>query len=105
MNAIHEGLKDVPNIQVRRVPSQPDVGTVPVLEIRLDEKAIGATAHEIVEALKANDPPIVLDIDYWKNFTTQTIFVNPSCMQESDELIVASALKSVLSDKLSSENC
>ncbi len=99
LNVIHDELVDLPNIKVRRVPNQPDMSTVPVIEIQLDEKAIGATAREIVGALKAYDPPIVLDIDYWKNFTTQTIFVNPICMQKSDEIIVATALKSVFSDK------
>jgi len=99
LDVIQDGLRNIPNIQVRKVPDRPDTGTVPLLEIQLDEKAIGASAGEIVAALKAHDPPIVLDIDYWKNFRTQTIFVNPSCMRESDEIIVAGALRSMFTDR------
>jgi uncharacterized pyridoxal phosphate-dependent enzyme len=98
LDVIQRELSDVSNVQVKRVPERPSIGGVPILEIQLDEKSIGATSSDVVRALKAYDPPIVLDIDYWKNFRKETVFVNPSCLQESDEFIIARALKSVLTD-------
>ena len=98
LDVIQDELSGIAHIQVKRVPVQPSLNGVPMLEIQLDEKSLGATSKEIVSALKAHEPPIVLDIDYWKNFRRETLFVNPSCLQGSDEFIVASALKSVLTD-------
>lgn len=98
VDTVAESLEGVANVKVKRVPESPALDSIPILEIQLDEKAIGASATQIVLALKAYDPPIVLDIDYWKNFRTGTIFVNPCCLLDSEEKIVASALKRVLSD-------
>jgi uncharacterized pyridoxal phosphate-dependent enzyme len=99
LDAIRRELSEIPNIKIELVPERPSLSSVPLLEIHLDEPAIGATSLELVAALKSHDPPIVLDIDYWKNFRKETIFVNPSCLQDSEELIVARALKLAISDK------
>jgi len=98
LDVIERELGGVPNIRVKRIPGQPSLKAVPTLEIELDEGSIGSTAQEIVSALKAYDPPIVLDIDYWKNFAREKLFVNPICLQESEESILAGALRNVLTD-------
>ncbi len=98
LDVIQRELSEIPNVQIKRVPDSPSLDHIPILEIQLDEKSTGASSVEVASALKAYDPPIVLDIDYWKNFRRETIFVNPSCLQESEEFVIASALKSVLTD-------
>jgi D-glucosaminate-6-phosphate ammonia-lyase len=96
LDTIQNAIGDLSNAKVRRIPEKSTSESIPTLEIT----PIGGTSvDEIVSALKAFDPPIVLDIDYWTHFRKDVFFVNPSCLIEGDELIVADALKAVLSDK------
>ena len=99
LDFIRKELLDVPGIRIKRSPEQPELSTVPILEIQLDEQELGFNSRDIVKALKGWDPPIVLDIDFWIHFRKQAIFVNPSCLQDSEEVIVANALKRVLTDR------
>ena len=96
---VQNELDEIPNIELEKVPKKADLGKVPHLEIHLDENSLGFTSGEIVSALKSLERPIVLDIGYWENFRTATLFVNPICMRADDEIIVAKELRRILTDK------
>jgi len=98
LDYIENEVSMIKNIQTKTIPSgRSDLSHVPLLEISFDDSEF--SPRDIVRALKGYDPPVVLDIDYWKNFTDHSLIVNPNCLKEGEEKIVASALKLVLGDR------
>jgi L-seryl-tRNA(Ser) seleniumtransferase len=91
-------LGGIPNIEVKLTPEKMQLDEIPRLHIRLDEETLGYGSYDVVRAMKAYDPPIVLDIGYWEKIISQTVIVDPMCMRESDEKVVAKALRTVLTD-------
>lgn len=99
LDYVEKELEIIPKIELVRVPKKADLGKVPHLEIHLDEDSLEFTSDEVVKAMKSLERPIVLDIGYWENFRTETLFVNPMCMQVGDEITVAKELRRILTDK------
>ena len=99
LTRIQSELDQIPFVELRMVPEKLDLSKVPHLEIHLDESALGFSAREVVTALKSLEQPIVLDIGYWEKFRSETLFVSPVCMQDGDEVTIATELRRLFKEK------
>jgi len=79
-----------------RLRSAAETGRIPLLEICLDEAALGRTAFALSLALQADDPPVHLGEG---KATEGILTVNPAGLQEGDEEIVATRLLAVLRER------
>jgi len=92
---IQERVAGVPHIQTRLV-SAVETGRDPLLEIRLDETALGRSAYAVSLALQDRDPPVHLGE---RRAPEGLLIVNPAGLQEGEPDIVANRLVAVLREK------
>lgn len=90
---IVEELKGVPHVETEIV--FPDETGLPVARVwvRLDEKALGITAREVMERMRDGDPSIYLRHGYTD---VGIVVVDVQVMRHGEEEIVAKRLKQVL---------
>jgi len=72
-----------------------ETGRDPLLEIRLDETALGRSAYAVSLALQDGDPPVHLGE---RRAPEALLIVNPAGLQEGDADIVATRLCAVLQE-------
>ncbi|HSB80446.1 MAG TPA: hypothetical protein VLM91_16825 [Candidatus Methylomirabilis sp.] len=90
--AIAQRLSDVPHVRLRHLPAT-ETGRHPLLELRLDESALGRTVWEISLELQGGDPPIHLNE---RRAAERILTVNPAALRDGDEHVVATRLRAVL---------
>ena len=90
-----EALADVPHVKVERIVPNPEKDEYfaqgwPRARIILEEEALGLTAKEVAQALREDNPAIYVGTE------KGAIVLNPHCIQEGEEVIVADRLRDVL---------
>jgi len=79
-----------------RLLSVTETGRDPLLEIRLDETALGRSAYEVSLALQDGNPPVHLGE---RRAPDGILIVNPAGLQEGEAELVANRLLAVLQEK------
>jgi len=79
-----------------RLLSITETGRDPLLEIRLDETALGRSAYEVSLALQDGNPPVHLGE---RRAPDGILIVNPVGLQDGEADIVANRLLAVLQEK------
>ncbi len=90
-----ESLADVPHIRVERIVADPEKDEYyaqgwPRARVTIEEEALGLTAKEAAQALKEGNPAIYVGTG------KAAMVLNPHCIQEGEEVIVADRLKKIL---------
>jgi D-glucosaminate-6-phosphate ammonia-lyase len=88
---IEERLAGVPHIRPRLLTAA-ETGRDPLLEIRLNEAALGRSAFDVNLALQRGDPPVHLGE---RRASEGILLVNPVGLRESEEEIVAVRIRAV----------
>ncbi len=98
-----EALANIPHVKVERVFPDPEKGEYfaqgwPRAHVVLDEEAIGLTAEEVAQALKDRNPAIYVGTrtGIQSRDVKGVIVLNPHCLQEGEEVIVADKLREIL---------
>ncbi len=94
--AIAEGLSDLPHIRVRLV-SASETGRFPLLELLLEEAALGRTASAISLELQHGEPPVHLNE---RRATEGILTINPAGLREGDGQIVVARVREELQKRL-----
>jgi L-seryl-tRNA(Ser) seleniumtransferase len=82
-------VADVPHVQAR-ILSAAEAGRDPLLEIRLDEAALGRSAFDISLALQRGEPPVHLGE---RRAPEGVLIVNPVGLRESEAEIVSARIR------------
>ena len=90
-----EALADVPHVTVERVVPDPEKDEYfaqgwPRARVVLEEETLGLTAKEVAQALKEGNPAVYVGTG------KGDIVLNPHCIQEGEEVIVAEKLRDIL---------
>jgi len=90
-----EALANIPHVKVERVVPDPEKDEYsaqgwPRARVTLEEETLGLTAKEVAQALKEGNPAIYVATG------KEAIVVNPHCIQEGEEVIVAERLRDIL---------
>lgn len=98
-----ETLANIPHVKVERVFPDPEKGEYfaqgwPRARVVLDEEAIGLTAEEVAQVLKDGNPAIYVGTrtEMKSRGVKGAIVLNPHCLQEGEEVIVADRLREIL---------
>jgi L-seryl-tRNA(Ser) seleniumtransferase len=98
-----ETLAHIPHIKIESIFPNPEKGEYfaqgwPRARVTLDEAAIGLTATDVAQALKDGNPAIYVETR--PGMTSRSvkggIVINPHCLQEGEEVIVADRLREIL---------
>jgi L-seryl-tRNA(Ser) seleniumtransferase len=87
--AIRGQLAGVPHLEARLL-SAAETGRDPLLDIHLDEAALGLLAFQLSLVLQRGDPPVHLGE---RRATDGILTVNPVGLREGEEAIVAARLR------------
>ncbi|HSC70813.1 MAG TPA: selenocysteine synthase [Candidatus Methylomirabilis sp.] len=90
--AIAQGLSEVPHVRLRLLPAT-ETGRVPLLELALDESALGRTGWAISLELQQGDLPVHAND---RRAAEGILTVNPAALRDGDEHTVAARLREVL---------
>jgi len=90
-----EALADIPHIRVERVVADPEKDEYyaqgwPRARVTVEEETLGLTAKEAAQAIKEGNPAIYVGMG------KGAIVLNPHCIQEGEEVIVAERLRDIL---------
>jgi len=98
-----EALANIPYIKVEMVSPNPEKGEYsaqgwPRARVIIDEEALDFTNKEVAQALQDGDPAIYSGIEEGVKSTgvKGALVLNPHCLQEGEEIIVADRLREVL---------
>jgi D-glucosaminate-6-phosphate ammonia-lyase len=94
--AIAEGLSDLPHIRVRLL-SASETGRFPLLELLLEEAALGRTAWAISMELQRGEPPVHLNE---RRAAEGILTINPAGLREGDGQIVVARVREELQKRL-----
>jgi len=94
--AIAEGLSDLPHIRVRLL-SASETGRFPLLELLLEEAALGRTASAISMELQRGEPPVHLNE---RRAAEGILTIHPAGLREGDGQIVVARVRAVLQKSL-----
>ncbi len=94
--AIAEGLSDLPHIRVRLL-SPSETGRFPLLELLLQETALGRTTSAISMDLQRGEPPVHLNE---RRAAEGILTINPAGLRDGDGQIVIARLRAVLQKSL-----
>jgi L-seryl-tRNA(Ser) seleniumtransferase len=83
---LQKALEGVPNMKIA-----PDGSPVTGLRVTIDEAALGRTAAEVADALRAGNPSI------WAHSREDAIIISVRTLMDGDELVIADRLRSLLS--------
>lgn len=83
---LQKALEGVPNMEIA-----PDGSPVTGLRVTIDETALGKTAVEVADALRAGNPSI------WAHSREDTITLSVRTLMDGDELVIADRLRHLLS--------
>lgn len=101
LTAVAHRLADVPHLRTRLLPATV-TGRLPVLELALDEPALGRSAAAISRELQHGDPPVHVSE---RRATEGVLTVDPAGLRDGDELIVAAGLLAVLNATAPARPC
>jgi len=90
VNYIIEELKDQPHVKAKRIIGNSSTLRIPYAQLTVNEKALGTTVKDIVDALKKGEPSI------WVSYDKDKILINSSNLVENEEKIVAKRIKEIL---------
>ncbi len=93
--AIRNRLADSPHIRARLLPAA-ETGRDPLLELRVDETALGLSAFAHSLRLQQGEPPVHLGEP---NAAQGVLIVNPIGLREEDAETIATRLRSALHEK------
>jgi len=98
-----EALANIPHVRVERFFPDPEKDEYfaqgwPRARVILEEEALGFTAQEIAQTLKDGNPAIYVGTEtgMMSGGVKGTIVLNPHCIQDGEEVIVANRLKEIL---------
>lgn len=92
--ALAEGLAGVRHVLTRLRPAR-ETGRGPLLELAIDETALGRTAPAVSRTLQQGDPPVHLGE---REAARGVLLVDPAGLRPGDEHIVAARLRAVLAE-------
>jgi seryl-tRNA(Sec) selenium transferase len=100
-----EALANTPYIKVEMVSPNPEKGEYyaqgwPRTRVIIDEEALGFTCKEVAQALQDGNPAVHLGLE---EEVKSALVLNPHCIQDGEEIIVADRLKEALLGLASSE--
>ncbi len=105
-----EALANIPYMKVEMVAPNAEKGEYfaqgwPRARVIIDEEALGSTSKEVAQALQDGDPAIYSGIEEGVKSTgvKGVLILNPHCLQEGEEIIVAKRLKEILLELASSK--
>ena len=88
-----EALDGLAGVRCRLAMPPPSRGGLPTVEIWLDENALSRSAHDVIRALEAGDPPVCVS----QNLVDRGgLLVHPSTLADGEERIVAARLLAML---------
>ena len=93
--AIHRRLAGVPHIEARLL-SAAETGRDPLLELRIDESALGLSAFRLSLALQQGEPPVHLGE---RRASEGILTINPIGLRTGEEEIIAARLRAVCAVK------
>jgi D-glucosaminate-6-phosphate ammonia-lyase len=93
--ALAARLERVPHLATRLRPAR-ETGRLPVLELTLDEAALGRRAFAVSLALQRGEPPVHLGE---RRAGEGILVVDAAGLRDGDELVVASRLRAVLAER------
>jgi len=95
-----EELRDLPGLDVI-VTTKSGLSPlcIPRVVISLNEERGGITVSDVVNSLREGNPPIAV----WSEPSIESIYINPQCLLDGEERIVANRLKEILIAKSHSE--
>lgn len=98
-----EALANIPHVRVERFSPDPEKDEYfaqgwPRARVILEEEALGFTAEEVAETLKDGNPVIYVgrETEMMSGGVKGPIVLNPHCIQDGEEVIVADRLKEIL---------
>ncbi len=91
LTVIEERLSGLANIRPHLL-SAAETGRVPLLELRVDEAALGLSAFDIGLALQRGDPPVHLGE---RRAAEGVLTINPAGLQDGEDEIVAARLRAL----------
>jgi L-seryl-tRNA(Ser) seleniumtransferase len=90
---VMEAFEDSPHVEPYLMfPDETDKPD-PMVQLVLDEEALGVTARELANVLREGDPPIALRPHYAE---VGIAMVNPQYLEDGEEVVVCDAIKRVL---------
>ncbi len=92
LRLLAERLSGVPHVQVQERSAR-ETGRSPLLELVLDERALGRTASAISRELQRGEPPVHLSE---RRAAQGVLTVDPSGLRAGDERVVADRVRAVL---------
>lgn len=92
MRLIQRGLRGMPGLTAT-LPKDPPVGPGVGLTVTVDPKVTGKTAAQVVEELKAGDPPI------WMGHAGNDLYVHVPTLNEGEDKVVLERIKAVLAKR------
>jgi seryl-tRNA(Sec) selenium transferase len=98
-----ETLANIPHVRVERVSPDPEKGEYfaqgwPRARVMLEEEALGFTAKKVAQTLTDGNPAIYVgtETETMSGGIEGAIVLNPHCIQDGEEVIVANRLKKIL---------
>jgi hypothetical protein len=98
-----EALANIPHVRVERVSPDPEKDEYfaqgwPRARVMLEEEALGFTAKKVAQTLKDGNPAIYVgtETEMMSGGIEGAIVLNPHCIQDGEEVIVADRLKRIL---------
>ena len=95
LSGIEERIADLPHFRSRLV-SAAETGRDPLLELRVDEAALGLSAFGLSLTLQRGEPPVHLGE---RRASEGILIINPVGLQEGDEAIIVARIRAVCAVK------
>ena len=93
--ALVGALADLPGLSRRIIPD-PDLTGMPVVEVKLDEKAAGMNAKALYQRLRAGNPRI--EVNPWR-LEEGLMIMAPACLRAGDPALIGRRLGEILRPK------
>jgi len=98
-----EALANIPHVRIERVSPDPEKDEYfaqgwPRARVMLEEETLGFTAKKVAQTLKDGNPAIYVGTEtgMMNGGIEGAIVLNPHCIQDGEEVIVANRLKEIL---------
>lgn len=89
---IVDGLKALPNVEVKRVLGNSVELDIPYAQLSLNEKALCITTDDVINKLKKGEPSI------WVHSHQGKILINSATLSDGEEKIIVRRLKEILTE-------
>lgn len=95
-------LNALPNVETKvtlEIPMGPRPVCIPKTEVSIDEKALGLTVSDIVNALKEGNPEVAVITNKEAAIPKNRIYLSPQCLFNGEEKVVVKKLKKILTSQ------